>query len=448
MIRPRDLAYLLAGLASAPLWGWRLWRTGKWRTDWGARFGRIPPLPPAPRTLLLHGVSLGEINATRSLVRALRELDPGLRIVLSATTDTGFARARALYDAEHPVVRFPFDLTPAVRGFLDSIRPDAVALMELELWPTFMDECQMRRIPVAVVNGRLSPRSFRRYRRVRPLVHSMFARVEVAAVQTEEYAARFRALGTRPDRVHVVDNLKWEVPLPGDAPSTGEGRPSGEGVAGAASSASASGTPAALAAALGIDRTRPLVVGGSTAPGEEAMLAEALPTQVQLLLAPRRPERFEAVAAAFPGVIRRTSHPDGTERRVDPSTRVFLLDTLGELGNAYALADVAVVGRSFVPGYGGSDPIEPAARGRPVVIGPDHGNFAEVVEAFREGGAILVADHPGKAAAALLADPAEAFTLATRGMEVIRRHRGAASRTAALLLSLLPGPGSAPSPRG
>lgn len=437
MLRPRDLGYLLAGLAALPLWGWRLWRTGKWRTDWGARFGRIPPLPPAERTLLLHGVSLGEVNATRSLVKALREMDPSLRIVLSATTDTGFARAQALYGAQHPVVRFPFDVTPAVRGFLGAVRPDAVALMELELWPTFMDECQLRGIPVAVVNGRLSPRSFRRYRRVKPLVRSMFSRVEVAAVQTNEYAARFRALGTPGDRIHVVDNLKWEVPLPGDPASTrGGGEPAPEGTPGEA--AAAPGSPAALATALGIDRTRPLVVGGSTAAGEEALLVEALPPQAQLLLAPRRPERFDDVAAAFPGVIRRTRHPDGTERPVDPSTRIFLLDTLGELGNAYALADVAVVGRSFVPGLGGSDPVEPAAQGRPVVIGPDHGNFTEVVDAFREREAIIVAHHPGEAAVALLANPAAAEALAARAVEVIRSRRGAARRTAVLLLSLLP----------
>lgn len=425
MIRPRDLAYLLAGAIAAPFWGWRLWRTGKWRTDWRARFGDTATLPAAPRTLLLHGVSLGEINATRSLVTTLEAMDPGLRVVVSATTDTGFARARALYGHRLPVVRYPFDVTPAVRHFLGALRPDAVALMELELWPTFLDECRLREIPVAVVNGRLSPGSFRRYRRVAPLVRPMFRQVAAAAVQTEEYAQRFAALGTPADRIQVVDNLKWEVSLASDpTPPPGD-------------AAARPGAPAALALALGIDPTRPLVVAGSTAPGEERILVEALPPGAQLLLAPRRPERFDEVARAFPGIVRRSAHPDGETRTPDPSTTLFLLDTLGELGSAYSLATVAAVGRSFVPGFGGSDPIEAAARGCPVVVGPHHGNFQDVVDAFREADAIRVVESPRDALASLLSDPAAARAMADRAVEVIRTRRGAAERTARLLLSLL-----------
>lgn len=471
MFRPRDLAYLLAGLVAAPLWGWRLWRTGKWRTDWRARFGAAPSLPAGPRTLLLHGVSLGEVNATRSLVAALSTLDPSLRIVVSATTDTGFARARTLYAPAHPVVRFPFDVSPAVGRFLDAVRPDAVALMELELWPTFMDECRAREIPVAVVNGRLSPRSYRRYRAVAKLVRPMFSRLALAAVQTEEYAKRFAALGTPPSRIHVVDNLKWEVALPGELPEGAPAAAGGPAVAAgpATREAAASGAgpatgegpgeppsprpppghaPGKLARALGIDPARPLVVAGSTAPGEEERLVAGLPDQVQVLLAPRHPERFDEVAAAFPGVVRRTAHPDGTRRAPDPATRIFLLDTLGELANAYALADVAVVGRSFVPGFGGSDPIEPAARGRAVIIGPDHGNFSDVVDAFLEAGGIRIEEDPARGAIRLLEDPSGASLQAARALDVIRRRRGAARRTARLLLSLgrLAGPGAPTAP--
>ena len=419
--RFRDLIYLAAALVASPFLAWRLARSGKWRTDWGERFGRTPPLPASPRTLLLHGVSLGEINATRSLVDALVEADPNLRVVISATTDSGMARARSLYGGRHPVVRFPFDLTPAVRGFLDAVRPDAAALMELELWPTFMAECGRRGIPVAVVNGRLSPGSFRGYRRVRRLVQRMFGQVALAAVQTREYGDRFEALGTPAGRIRVVDNLKWEVPLAEDSPLAALPPP-----------------PAArLAEALGIDPSRPLVVAGSTADGEEERVLEGLDESVQVLLAPRRPERFEAVASLFPGVVRRTLHPDGTRRTPDPATRVFLLDTLGELRTAYALADVVVVGRSFGKGMGGSDPIEAAALGKAVITGPDHGNLSDVVAAFLSMDAIVVAEHPGHAAAALLADTPGRQELSGRAMDVIRTRRGAADRTAQALLQLL-----------
>jgi len=425
--RFRDLIYLVAALVASPFLAWRLVRSGKWRTDWGERFGLTPSLPEGGRTLLLHGVSLGEINATRSLVDALLEADPTLRVVISATTDSGIARARSLYGGRHPVVRFPFDLTPAVRSFLDAVKPDLVALVELELWPTFTAECGRRGIPVAVVNGRLSPGSFRGYRRVRPLVRRMFSQVAVAAVQTRDYGDRFEALGTPAGRIRVVDNLKWEVPLAEDSLLL----------------LSPSPPAARLAEALGIDPDRPLVVAGSTADGEEERVLEGLDQSVQVLLAPRRPERFEEVAGAFPGVVRRTLHPDGTRRPPDPGTRVFLLDTLGELRNAYALADVVVVGRSFGQGMGGSDPIEAAALGKPVITGPDHGNFSDVVAAFLAREAIVVADHPGRAAAALLSQPERGKEMAARAVEVIRTRRGAAGRTVEALLSVLEG-----NPRG
>ena len=415
--RIRDLLYLVVAVVGSPVLAWRLGRSGKWRTDWAARFGRAPALPKGPRTLLLHGVSLGEINATRSLVAALEEADPELRIVISATTDSGFARARSLYGDRHPVVRFPFDATPAVRRFLDAVAPDAVALMELELWPTFTWECRRRGIPVAVVNGRLSAGSFRGYRRIRPLVRRMFQDVALAAVQTREYGERFAELGTPADRIQVVENLKWEAASL-ESPELWEGAEQ-------------------LARALGIDPRRPLVVAGSTAAGEEALVLEGLPDEVQLLLAPRRPERFDEVAAAFPGAVRRTLHPDGTDRAPSPSTRVFLLDTLGELRNAYALADVVVVGRSFVGGMGGSDPIEAAALGKGVVTGPDHGNFADVVAAFLEEDAIVVAPHPGRAAAALLAEPERLHAMAERARTVVEGRQGVARRTVEALLPLL-----------
>jgi 3-deoxy-D-manno-octulosonic-acid transferase len=436
-----DILYITAAAVSSPVWGFRLWRTGKWRTDWRARFGHLPTLPATDRkTILIHAVSVGEVNAVRTLVTMLEELSsrgrgegdgfaggrPRIdarptRVVVSVTTDTGLARARQLFEPAHAVVRFPFDLTGAVDRFLDAVRPDLVALVELEVWPNFLSRCARRGIPVCVINGRLSDRSFRRYRRFRPLLRKTFGRLSAAAVQTPEYAERFGALGVPAQRVRVLDTMKWDT-----AQVTPEGENPADAIAGAR----------ALAAAMGIDPARPLIVGGSTAPGEDKLLIDTCPPEAQLLLVPRKPEWFEDVAALAPSIIRRTQHPEGTTRAVD-GARLFLLDTMGELRKAYALADVCLVGRSFLGLYG-SDPIESAALGKPTVIGPFHGDFADTVRALQDGGGILVTDQPGKAAAQLLADKSKASSLAAGGRRVILSRQGATRRHAELLLGMLP----------
>ncbi len=428
-----DIAYATAAVVSAPFWGLRLLRTGKWRTDWPARFGRIAPLPAAPggaggppKTLLIHAVSVGEVNAIRLLVRQLQEqAGAKLRLVISSTTDTGIARARSLFAPAHTVVRYPFDFSGSVRRVLDAVRPDAVALVELELWPNFTAACARRGIPVVVVNGRLSARSFRGYRRFRPFVRPMFARLRAAAVQSPDYARRFAAMGTPAEQVCVLDTMKWdtaEVADPKLLPGAAE-----------------------LAAALGLDRGRPIVVAGSTGPGEEKWLLDAFRAQpeltgVQLVLVPRKPERFEEVAALVPGIIRRTQHPDGSATPVSttasPGPRVFLLDTMGELRKAYALADVCLVGRSFLGLYG-SDMMEPIALGKPTIIGPFHSDFADIMTALEDGAGIIVTGQPAPAVADLLADPSRAAELAENGRRVILSHQGATARHASLLLQVL-----------
>ncbi|MEX2387681.1 MAG: glycosyltransferase N-terminal domain-containing protein, partial [Phycisphaeraceae bacterium] len=373
---PHDIAYAAAALASAPVWGYRLWRTGKWRTDWTGRFGHGEPVTRngQRRRLLIHAVSVGEVNAIRNLVDLLaRDHADRVELVISTTTDTGHARACQLFADKHTVVRYPLDFTFAVRRFLDRVQPDAVALVELEIWPNFAAACQRRSIPLVVVNGRLSERSFARYRLLRPLVRAMFASLAAAAVQTPAYAERFVAMGAGPDAVHVLDTMKWDTArVADDVPGSD-----------------------ALAADMHIDRTRPLVVAGSTGPGEERLLIDAVrahcPADTQLLLVPRKPERFNEVAALDPNIIRRTE-----PRTPNPESRIFLLDTMGELRKAYALATVVVVGRSFA-GLGGSDPIEPIALGKPTLIGPDHHNFADVVDVFEQAGGIVVTAEPGPA---------------------------------------------------
>jgi 3-deoxy-D-manno-octulosonic-acid transferase len=427
----RDIAYAIGAAVTSPVWGWSLLRTGKWRTDWGGRLGKVrgdvvrpraePGAKGGRRRLLIHAVSVGEVNLLRPLVAILEEQHRDVDLVIAATTNTGFARATALFGERHTVVRYPLDFSGAVKRFLETIKPDAVALVELEVWPNFIDACAKRGIPVCVINGRLSERSFRGYRKARALVGPSFRKLRFAAVQTEDYAERFRHMGV--GDVRVYDTMKWDAAQVIDH------------VAGADQ----------LAAELGIDRSRPLVVLGSSAPGEEKLLRDGLSDEVQLLVAPRKPEWFDEVAANLPGVVRRTATRAGDGEptpRVEPGAkggetfRYFLLDTIGELRQAYSLCDVAVVGRSFLGLYG-SDVMEPAGLGKPVIIGPHHSDFADTVAALRDAGGLIVTDRPAEEVNRLLADKDAAASLASAARGVMLSRRGAAGRHAQALMALL-----------
>ena len=395
-----DAAYLAGLLAASPVIGWRMARTGKHRSDWPARLGRGSALArPGPQgRLLVHAVSVGEVNAARGLVERLAAHGD---VVLSVTTDTGFARATQLFGQRLPVVRYPLDAGFAVERFLDRVQPTLVALVELELWPNFMRSCARRGVPVGVVNGRLSARSFSRYRLARPLLSGMFRQLAFACVQTDAYADRFRAMGVPDDRVQVTGTMKW------DTAQVAEEVPGAD----------------SLAAELGIDRSRPLVVAGSTAPGECALLHAAVPQGVQLLCAPRKPEWFDASAAEMPGCVRRTlgDRREGADR--------FLLDTIGELRKAYALATAVVVGRSFGDLHG-SDMMEPVALGKATLIGPRYGDFADTAEKLAAAGGLRVTSRLDlvRDLAQVLADAELRAGMAAAGRAVIAREQGATDR--------------------
>ena len=429
----RDLA-LCVGLAA---YGVRKrLETGAWRADLTTRNGTVGDLvrqAPGPR-ILVHGVSVGETNALEPFVEALAASRSRPDVVVSASTATGFERARRIHAGRREVVRFPLDFTWMVNRFLDAVRPDLVVLAELELWPTFMAACTRRRIPLCVVNGRLSERSFRGYRGGRALARQLFRRLDLVVAQTETYRARFVALGTPAERVMVGGNLKWDAALHDPDPALAT----------------------ALAAQLGIDRSRPLIVAGSTGPGEEEALLRSLPHGCQLLLAPRNPDRWDEVAALVPGMPRRSEGrsgggsggggglgtlggpggPGGPGGDNNSPPRVFLLDTLGELAAAYLLADAVFVGRSLAP-MGGSNPIEPVALGKPAVIGPHHENFAGVVaELVREGG-LAVSAEPMAVIEAWLGDEAARKAVVAGGARALERNRGSAARAAGRVLEVV-----------
>lgn len=406
----RDAMYLSAATATAPVWAWRMHRTGKLRTDWKSRFGQGEALARTGRPrILIHAVSVGEVNAMRQLVQRLAADPQGPELVIATTTDTGFARASELYAGRHAVVRYPFDASWMVGRFLDRVQPDLVALAELEVWPNFMQTCELRGIPVVVVNGRLSARSFKRYAMARPVIASTFRRLHTVLAQNDEYARRFTHMGVPAGRVAVTGTMKWDTAQLADAVPGAE----------------------ELAQEMGIDRSRPLIVAGSTQPQEHRLLRAAVPKGTQLLCAPRKPEWFDAAAEELPGCARRSARRRG-------SGDLFLLDTIGELRKAYALAQVVVVGRSFFDLHG-SDPMEPAALGKPLVMGPRFGDFEDSVRALREGDALHVCDAERLPAVLrdLLASPERRAAMGRSAQATVRAHQGATERTAEALLGIL-----------
>ncbi len=403
-------------LLSLPWW----WLGGKHREGWRERLGAVPRgrlrAPAAGQQVLwVHAVSVGEVLAAAPLVSRLREALPGAQVLVSTTTRTGQSVARARFGAG-AVFYYPADFAFAVRAFLRWLRPSLVILVESEFWPRFLYECRRARVPVAVVNARISPRSWPRYRRLRALWRPLLGTLACVEAQTERDAERLRFLGA--PRVAVGGNLKYDVRPPGATPLL-----------------------AALRAALapGV----PVLVCGSTLAGEEELLLRTLPRTAILLLAPRHPERFPEVAALLVREGRpwvRLSSWRRQPRAGVGAGSVLLLDSVGELAPLYALATVAIVGGGFLHA-GGHNPLEPAALGKAVVVGPGYANFFEIVQTLRAGNAIAVARLSELRAEIdrLLLHPDEAALLGRRAQALCAQSAGATERALATLLPLVQG---------
>ncbi len=424
-----DLVYVVAALFYLPVAIYNAIVIGKNRTGWGQRFGRLPAFEPSTRRIWVHAVSLGEINATPRLVQLLLEQAPGAQVVLSTTTDTGYRRAVELYGANR-VFRFPLDFSWVVRRVFSTVQPAMIVLVELEVWPNMVAEAARRGVPVVVVNGRLTERSARRMAWLRSAMRRVFSKLTWVGAQDETIAARFRALGVEAPRVEVTGSVKWDTAIvtdrvPGDTD---------------------------LAQALGLDRSRPIWVCGSTGPGEEGILLDAYAEILQtvgnhkaprLILIPRKPERFDEVAGLIASrgysCVRRTGHPSGSKPPQLGSNSIILGDTMGELRAFYSLADVVFIGRSLVP-LGGSDPMEAAGLGKPIIIGPHTDNFRQPVEALRAGGGLSVVDRLAALVVQMrewLSDPGNLERRGGRGREVVVANQGATEKTVARLVEIL-----------
>ena len=427
-----DILYGSGVTLASPVWLLRAKTRQKVFSAFKDRMGHAEPRAGSEPLVLIHAVSVGEINATRKLVDELSKNRPDLHFVVTSTTDTGFSRGLEIYrnNPRVRVLRFPLDFTSAVGRFLDALRPTAAVLMELEVWPNFMLLCQRRGIPVLLVNGRVTEDSFRNYRRAAPVTRAMFARLSAVCAQEKIYADRFVEMGVPADRVQVTGTMKFDTAEIADTlPGTDE-----------------------LADSLGLKPGETLWLSGSTGPGEEEIvldiyrdLLRARP-DLRLAIVPRKPGRFDEVAELIRArgyeVVRRSEVVAG-KRGLVSHNAVILGDTMGELRKFYALATAVFVGRTLVDlgkKQHGSDMIEPCALARPVVVGPYTTNFAEVMNAFRAGDAIReVTDAAGLAreTAAILAEPEKARQMGTRAQEVVRNQQGATLRHAQAVLSFL-----------
>jgi 3-deoxy-D-manno-octulosonic-acid transferase len=416
-------------LLSAPWWLVRMATTKRYREGLLQRVGYVPAAlrsyAAGHRILWLHAVSVGEVLAASRLINELEAaLGADYRIVISTTTRTGQALARSRFADEHGTARvfyMPLDFAFAVRAYLRALRPEALILTESELWPRLLHECERRSIPVAVVNARMSDRSFHRAERVRSLWSRVLRKPTLWVAQSDEDAQRLLALGARRETMYAVGNLKYDV-----------------------TAAENNAMARRLRLLLGEAR---MFVAGSTLAGEEEILLALWPALLAttsisvLMLAPRHPERFDAVAALVQASglhCHRCSQLSPQDAAIERGT-VLLLDTIGDLAAVYALGSVAFVGGSLVQ-RGGHNPLEPAQHGVPVIMGASYTNFRDIVGRMRAANAISIVHDAAeleREAAAILTQPGRARAVGECGRSVFLAQQGATARTVAALMHMI-----------
>ncbi len=459
-----NLTYVVVLLAVSPVLLYRRFVLGKYRDGWAQKlFGRLPQRSSSQPCLWFHAVSVGEVLQLRPLLRQLATRQPEWDFVVTTTTRTGLDVARKEFP-QHQVCYFPLDFSWAVRRAIERVRPSAIVLVELELWPNFVLAADRLRIPLALINGRISERSFRGYRRIRPLLTNLLERFSLLAVQNAEYAQRFLTLGAPRARLHVTGSIKFDGAQANRSnPQTHE-----------------------LRQFFGLQAHERVFIAGSTQAPEESfaldtwqeLLAEF--SELRLILVPRHKERFEEVAqlvtsrglplrrrsqvTSLPNAAepQRSHHAPRDEPNADstPSAHsarhaerdgdkfgatessmtrpVLLLDTLGELGACWGLADVAFVGGSLTR-RGGQNMLEPAAYGAAVLVGPNTWNFRDIVEQLLARQASRVVRSAAEltfAVRELLRDRGAARELGSRARAFVATQQGATSLTIELLLPL------------
>lgn len=422
------VATVVAFLLGAPWFAWQALRHGKYVSGLGQRLGRLPAgvNPDGEPSIWIHAVSVGEVLTARALLPELKRRHPTLRLFLSTTTATGQQVARERLQHLDAVFYFPVDLRPSVRRVLDRLQPRLFMMMETEIWPVLLDECRARGIPTVLVNGRISSRSFPRYRLVRPFIRRVLQDIDRCCAQSDESARRLVDLGADPARVTVTGSLKFDS-------------------LDHASTIDVHGRDRVLRY-FRVSDARPVVIAASTLRGEERPVldafrrVQALHRHALLVLAPRHPERFDEVEALARGEGYRVARRSALAIDVESDAEVVVLDTIGELARLFRIATVVFVGGSLVDA-GGHNVLEPAVYGKAVVFGPHMQNFAEIAEAFLANGAAIQVRSAAELDAALVAlldDPVRRASLGAAARTLVEANRGACDRTLAEVERLLP----------
>lgn len=433
MRRLYNILFTFGFWVSAPCYFLKMWRRGHWQEGFRQRFGRyssrLKQVLTNRHVLWMHAVSVGEVNLCTQLIRLLEERLPNVKMVVSTTTSTGMAELRRKLPSRVEKIYYPIDRKRYVARAINIIRPEAVVLVEAEIWPNFLWRLRDRQIPAFLVNARLSERSYRGYRRFGFLFRSLFGSFAGVGAQSEADAARLRELGCRPEAIEVVGSLKF------DAARLEERRPL---------------DVAALLAQIGIPAGAQILIGGSTHAGEETLLAQAFlrlrarHPKLFLILVPRHFERGrevgrELVACGVSFVYR--SEITAAAQKGPGEVQCLLVNTTGELRFFYEAATVVFVGKSLTA-HGGQNPIEPGALGKAMVFGPHMENFSAIAAAFVEGeGAVQVRDAAEleRALDGLLADAARREVLGSNAREIVQASRGGLERTVDLIVSRLAG---------
>lgn len=421
----------------APYYAWRGWRRGEPARTLGERFGFLPSsvvgrAAASPGAIWIHAVSVGEVLAAQPLVQRLKTQFPGHAVFVSTTTETGQRLARERLRCADAIFYFPLDWAVPVKRSLRAIRPSLVVIMETEIWPNFLREAHLRNVPVVFVNARISEKSFVRFQRWKFLVGEFYERVlrdpSLFLAQTESDAARLREMGAGEERIEVIGNLKYDS----DPPAIG---PFG----------------AWLAQQIQQQERWPVLVAGSVVADEEqAVMAAYDIVQRQwrralLILAPRKPDRFDAaaeIASSGGWTAIRRSKVD-LQSPLDENADVLVLDSIGELGGLYSLADAVFVGGSLVPS-GGHNILEPAWFAKPPVFGTLMENFQDMSQQFLKAkAAVQVANGPqlGKVWVQLIQDKPLAELMGKVARDLCERNRGATNRALDRITALLADPG-------
>ncbi len=420
---------LIVAVLASPWFIYQALRYKKYVGSLGQRLGYLPVSfnMDGDESIWIHAVSVGEVLTARPLISELKRRYPNLRMFLSTTTMAGQQLARRSVRDVDAVFYFPFDFQFVIRRTLDLVRPKLFIMMETEIWPNLLRECRARGVKTAVVNGRLSARSYPRYRLIRPMMRRVLDHVDRFLVQSEESARRFIDLGADPARVVVTGSMKFDSLEVSSTALQARARDR-------------------VLRYFRIPASRPVIVAGSTMKGEEGAVLKAfrrvrsVTPNTLLVIAPRNPERFaEAEQLARQEgwkVARRSELAIDAEPRVD----VVVLDTIGELATIYQIATVVFVGGSLVA-TGGHNVLEPAVFGKPIVFGPHMQNFAEIAEAFVVNGAGLQLAGEGEleeAFLSLMSDPVRRARLGAAARALVEANRGANDKSITVLTALLP----------